>query len=570
MRRAWAAVFVAVWLAASPAAQAAEWSITSFQAEIEINRDASIAVHETVAVNFFVNKHGIFREIPFRYPAESGSTVSVPIDIQRVALDGAPVPYETSRSGNQLSVKIGDPDRTITGTHQYEVFYTAEAAVNFFDDHDELYWNVTGTDWDVPLTSVAAVVHLPPGATAESVQATCYTGPLGSDERNCSIGVEPPLINLSAAEPLTAVVGWAPGVVIKPANYDELRSAAGQSSASNFFGQFGLPWIVVGNLALPLVVALFLFFWWKRHGHDPQTEPRTTVVQYDPPDKLTPGEIGVLFDERANPRDIIAIMIDLAVRGYLSITEVKNDRFLGLGTSTDYTLKRERPVADDASLQPHERQMLKALFADGSSVDLSDLKGKFHTHMRDISEQLYQTAVTKGYFVAHPDRARKKFLILGVMVLAGGLVVPFLFPGFLITGVLMLIFSRVMPKRTPKGVKALRHTRGFKEYLEKAEKYRLQWQEREHIFEQFLPYAMAFGVADQWSKAFADIAMQPPRWYYGTYDGGFNSLLLWSSLSSMHTQATQAFVPPAARGSSGFGGGGFSGGGFGGGGGGSW
>lgn len=570
MRKAWTALLIVVWLFASWPAQAAEWTISSFQADIEVNSDASIAVHETIAVEFFIDKHGIFRDIPFRYPTENGSIVSVPIDIQRAALDGAPVPYETSTSGNERSVKIGDPDRTITGAHQYEIFYTAEAAVNFFDDHDELYWNVTGTDWEVPITNVAAVVHLPPGAAADSTQATCYTGPLGSDERNCVIAVEPPLVSFTAPEPLTGVVGWPPGVVTKPANYDELRASAGEETATSFLGQFGQPWVVGFNLGLPLVAASWLFFWWKRYGHDPQNQLRTNVVQYDPPDKLTPGEVGVLFDERANPRDLIAVIIDLAVRGFLSITEVKNDRFLGLGTSTDYTLKREQPAAGDASLQPQERQMLAALFADGSSVDLSDLKGKFQTHARKISDELYQITVSKGYFVANPDKVRKKFLVLGVIVLAAGIVVPFLFPGFLVIGVLTLIFSRVMPQRTPRGVKALWHAHGFKEYLEKAEKYRLQWQEREHIFERFLPYAMAFGVADKWSKAFADIAMEPPRWYHGTYDGGFNSLLLWSSLSSLHTQAVQAFVPPAARGSSGFGGGGFSGGGFGGGGGGSW
>ncbi|MBI4426728.1 MAG: DUF2207 domain-containing protein [Candidatus Kerfeldbacteria bacterium] len=601
----WTALGAAVFMIVGRPALAAEWSITGFHADIEVNADASITVHETIAVDFGVAKRGIWRDIPFRYPAD-GSIVSVPINVQRLSLDGVPVPYETAVSGDARSIKIGDPDVTITGAHHYDLVYKAGAAVNFFDDHDELYWNVTGTEWEVPITRVTGTVALPAGVAASDVRTRCFTGQVGSRQQACATQAQPSGATFSSQDFVTVVVGWPTGVITKPADYDQLRAEADRPSASNLLSQFGVPWIVIFNLALPVLVAVALFFYWKRHGHDPQTEPRTTVVQYDPPDKLTPGEVGVLFDEKANPRDISAIIIDLAVRGYLSITEVRNERFLRFGRSTDYVLQRERDGVGDVSLQRHERTMLDALFADGPSVHpaprkprvltrggsgeviprcnhpeatavkpwswvhLSDLRGKLPAQVRDIADQLYQAAVVKGHFVARPDTVRKKFLVFGIVVSAIGAFVPFLFPGFLITGVLIVIFSRVMPKRTPRGVKALWHARGFKEYLEKAEKYRLQWQEQEHIFEQFLPFAMAFGVADKWSKAFADIAIQPPRWYHGTYDGGFNSLLLWSSLSSLHTQATQAFAPPAAQGSSGFGSGGFSGGGFGGGGGGSW
>jgi uncharacterized membrane protein len=138
----------------------------------------------------------------------------------------------------------------------------------------------------------------------------------------------------------------------------------------------------------------------------------------------------------------------------------------------------------------------------------------------------------------------------------------------------LLAFGAFMPKKTEKGVRALEHARGFREYLATAEKYRLQWQEKEHIFETFLPYAMVFGVADKWSEAFKDIALPPPNWYEGGVSaaGQFNAgrfLISMGVLQSGLTKAVSA-QPHKGSGGSGLGGGGFSGGGFGGGGGGSW
>ena len=124
-------------------------------------------------------------------------------------------------------------------------------------------------------------------------------------------------------------------------------------------------------------------------------------------------------------------------------------------------------------------------------------------------------------------------------------------------------FGMIMPRRTEKGAQADWQLKGFKLYLSTAEKYRLQWQEKENIFETFLPYAMALGVAEKWSKTFADVNLPPPSWYSGT--GTWSSIYAWQALSSFNSSLSSATVP-----SSGGSSGGFSGGGGGGGGGGSW
>jgi uncharacterized membrane protein len=132
----------------------------------------------------------------------------------------------------------------------------------------------------------------------------------------------------------------------------------------------------------------------------------------------------------------------------------------------------------------------------------------------------------------------------------------------------------MMPRRSEKGTAALEHAVGFQEYLEKAEKYRLQWQEKEKVFESFLPYAMVFGVVAQWTKAFSSMDMKPPDWYEGSAftAGHFNAVAFGSMMRGLDSSVGQAMSakPQESSGGSGFSGGGHSGGGGGGGGGGSW
>ncbi len=548
-------------------ALAADWSMPSFRSAIEVHNDASITVTETVQADFFAAKHGIYRNIPVWYDNETGAGVSLPAEVTVVTRNGDDEPYATSiQDGRILEIKIGDPDKTITGGQTYVITYTAKAVVNFFEDYDELYWNATGVDWEVPLQTVATTVRLDAQVPKDQLRVKCFTGALGSTAQDCATSAEDSAASLSATgQPLTVVVGWPKGVVTKPDNYDQLRTAGATT------GAFLLPlfWLLILNIGIPLIALGILFWYWMRHGRDP-TGPGTVIAQYDPPPGMTPGEMGVLIDETANHRDIIATMVDLAVRGYLTITEKEKNGLLGLQKSKDYVLDKTAPKKADQPLRPHEQNMLASLFSTGDQVSLSELKGTFADDIKKIQSDLYTQVAADGYFLRNPQTVRTTFLIIGVVVAGLGFFTAAI--GIFATipiGVLLILFGFVMPQRTPKGVQAYWHAKGFKLFLEKAEKYRIHWQEKENIFESYLPYAMAFGVADKWTKAFAGLQQEPPQWYHGS-GGTFNTLLLWSALNNFSAVSAKSFAPPAASGSSGFGGGGMSGGGFGGGGGGSW
>lgn len=567
--------FVGVILFFAPV-QAAQWSVNSFSADITINTDASIIVTETVKANFDVPKHGIFRKIPYAYknPDDPNQLVTVPIDeITITDGSGNSVQYEQDDDAGSVVLKIGNPKKTVTGAQTYVLKYQARAAVNFLADHDELYWNATGTDWEVPLPNVSATVQYPAQLDPASVQFVCYTGAAGSRQQRCDRNIGPNDVTATASDLLTVVVGIPKGVVVKPDDYEAVRasaSASARGSSDDFTKRF-TPLMIALNLLAVLLAAAGLAAWWRAHGRDPAGKA-TRVAQYDPPMGLRPAEVGVVTDERANTVDLTATIVDLAVRGYLKIREMAEDKWLGLRTERGYAfVKLKEP---DAALKEYERLILEGIFkqADGNEVKMSELKKEYYRELPGIKSALYREVVSERLFVTDPQKIRTMYFIIGLaLAIVGGFLVIFGFFGLSIVGGLILLFSGTLPKRTARGVEANWHAHGFREYLKTAEKYRLQWQEKERIFEQFLPYAMVFKVADKWSKAFAGVAQAQPSWYEGTAGSTFNSLMLWSAIDGFSTHTQHSFFsPPAAAGSSGFGSGGFSGGGFGGGGGGSW
>lgn len=547
-------------------ALAADWSMPFFRSAIAVHNDASITVTETIQADFTVAKHGIYRNVPWRYQTKDGSSIQVPITIDRVERNNSTEPYTTSKVGDELVVKIGDANTTITGEQTYTIVYTAGAAVNFFGNQDELYWNVTGNDWEVPLQAVESSVQLDSQVSKDKLQVKCFTGATGSTAQDCTATADDSAGSFTAnGQFLTLVFGWPKGVVTKPDNYDQIRTDAAS------LNPFPIPWIwiVILNLGLPVIAFALMLGYWLRHGRDPKG-PGTVIAQYDPPDGLTPGEMGVLIDTQANHRDVIATMVDLAVRGYLTITETEKPGLFGLQKSKDYVLDKTTSQKFGPTLKSHERDLINSLFASGDKVALSDLKGTFADDIKKIKSHLYSQVAAAGYFVRNPQTVRITFVVLGVAIGALTFIAAAIgIFAFIPIGVLVIIFGIFMPQRTPQGAEAYWHAKGFKLFLEKAEKYRIHWQEKENIFETYLPYAMAFGVADKWTKAFASLQQEPPDWYHGS-GNIFNTLVLWSALNNFSTVSAKSFAPPAASGGSGFGGGGMSGGGFGGGGGGSW
>ena len=552
-------------------ASARELRIQKFHAEVIVEPDSSLGVTETIEVNFIGVWHGLYRTIPIEYATPAGFNQSLFVRLEGAKDDGGQsLKVETSRQGQYLKWKVyvdgaTDAVKTITLT------YRVKNGVTFFEDHDELYWNVTGNAWDVPIEDASARILLPQGVTG--IRATDYTGARGSRGQNAEVAANDTSVDVSMLRPLglheglTVVVGWDKGAVAEPGVGDRIN----QFLASNW------------PLFFPILVLIFMFWLWYTHGRDPRVGP--IPVQYAPPDGLSPAEAGTLVDDRAAMRDITATIVDLAVRGYIMIEEVDKSILLHLISNKDYAFHLKKEPKEWAGLKGHELVLLAALFSNGAvdTVLLSSLENHFYTNLPQIKNSIFDELMNLGYFHQRPDYVHSTFVgggvAMGVLFFFLGNVVaqkmgmapaPFLIAAVL-SGAIIAGIGWVMSARTMKGVKALANVLGFEDFLSHVETDQLsRVGETPQTFEKFLPFAMALGVEKKWVGAFQNIYSQPPSWYQGGfYNGAFHPLIFVASLDGMTSRANSALASaPRSSGGSGFGGGGSSGGGFGGGGGG--
>ena len=561
--------FLAALLA--PAAAGA-WEIASFEALVLVHPDATATVVETIVADFGSEPHhGLYRDIPVHMTDRVGQHVTLRFRIQEVS-DGTgrlwPCRLETH--GRYRRLWIGDPASLVTGPQTYRIVYGVQrGAVRWFPAHEECYWNLTGNEWAVPIRRVRAEIRAP--ETAANLRAIAYVGGYGSTTRLGALrivdsrAVFEPSAGLGPYEGLTAAVAWDKGAVHPPA----LGQVAGWWLEDNWV--YGFP------LALLLGMA---WLWWIR-GRDPRLG-RSKVVQYQPPEGFTPAEVGTLMDQRVDVRDITSTVIDLAVRGYLTMQPTQTSWL----RRNDYRLTLVKPWHTDPALAPHERELLEGLFGrEGgrTSVEVSDLEQQFYARLPAIRTALYARLTAAGYLDGNPETVRTAYQIGAVVVGAVMWVLLRLFqamhqlppvPLALASGLSALIvglFGLVMPRRTLKGARATEDIRGFLEFLTRTDQDRIRQLNDPGLFERCLPYALAFGVAEQWARAFEGLYTHPPAWYHGGA-GGFSPSRLGRDLNQASDSFGHAFTsqPRASSSASGFGGGGFSGGGGGGGGGGAW
>lgn len=585
----WLFTTVAFFVSSAPAQLLVPY-IADYRVEINLRDDSTLIVTETIVVNFGqVLRHGIYRKVPFRYKRQvKGVPTTYNLRIKLLSVTdehGNSYPVKSRREGDYLFWRIGDPKRYVSGWKTYRIAYKVTRAVNFFPDHDELYWNVTGNEWEWDIVRVHCTVNLPESLGAGKVKATFYTGYFGSRERKGKMWFEGKSLHfetghLRQGEGLTIVVGLPKGALKPPS----------PTKTALWFVTDN--WALIAAFLIPLSTFAVMFpLYWKR-GRDPIWR-QSMVTQYRPPDDLTPAEVGVLLDERADNIDITATVIDLAVKGYLKIREVEGERLLFL-KRTDYEFVFLR---DDSELKKHERTVLNGLkecarrAGNPNSVRLSDLKERFYTHLKQAKSDLYETLARDRYFAGNPDKVRESYFALGAIVGAALLVSGLflmntdatsglaLITSGLVTGLAIAGFAFAMPRKTEKGVKALWHILGFREFIRRVEKDRLERMLREdpNLFDRVLPYALVFGVADEWAEKFEGLLAEPPSWYesdrwtHTTFNTSVFVHSLGDSVSSMNSvlPSSPSRSSGAGGGGSGFGGG-FSGGGFGGGGGGGW
>jgi len=560
------------------------WTIESFNLDARVQKDTNVDITETIIVDFDgLSKHGIYRKIPVSYPTRMGNNINIRISsLKTTNASGETIPIKVSKEGKSMSIQIGDADKTVSGRNTYIISYKVSRVIITPNDNAEFYWNVTGLDWPVPILSVSANISVPQEGLKDVV---CFTGGYSERASNCTsskkINTATFLAqNIIPGEGLTISVAIDKNKLIFPSFFERLLS----------FLRDNLLYLS------PLLVFTLIFKLYLLRGRDKEYKnifkeeegyKRTSLfakvnaisVSANPPDDLSPGEVGTLVDEYANLRDVTATVIDLARRGFMTITEEpKKGPFGKIKFSLDYN------KVDEGKLKPYEISILDMLFTKDRNIPavLTKLHPNAYKDLQEAQKYLYEDLSSRGYFEGRPDEIRNKYLIAGIgtifaAIFLGSFIAPFLaspaslYFALIVSGIIIIAFSFFMPARSALGRKSLAEVVGFKEAL-KLGSWREKIYEKHNFFEEVLPYAIAFGITEKFIKAFKDAEIKNVSWYKGPHPLNvvyFNSSL--NAFSSSLNSGVGASKPQgASSGGSGFGGGGFSGGGFGGGGGGSW
>jgi uncharacterized membrane protein YgcG len=559
-------------------------TILNFHTDISVLSDSTVNIAETIQYDFGTNqKHGIFRDIPVSYRTQTGYYSSITLkNITVTDENGNPYTYSLSSKGSDKEIKIGDANRLITGVHIYRIGYTVERAIGYFDSFDEIYWNATGNEWLVPILSSSATVKLPVPLSANSLRSSCYYGPFGATTQ-CTPGitslpdgtvesvtfVSP--IGLNSYSGLTVAVGFPKGIVHEP-------------TAFQGFTSFVLDNLI---LLLPILVFIVMFVLWWIKGRDPRGSG-VIVAEYDTPDGLTPLEISGILKTKLGQAPISAEIIYLAVQGYIKITRLETKKFLT--TVVDYQIDLIKNYTDGAN--DFDKRIIEGIFPPLISVapatkKLSELENVFYKSLPPIKNTVFDSLTTKGYYQKNPQTVIGPYHFAFIAFVSVAYLLSYfkvttnnsnfsleLVPILVISTLIVIGFGSIMPKKTPYGAQTKDRILGLKEYLQIAEKDRINFhdapEKNPQLFEKLLPYAMALGVEKDWAKEFEAIYNVQPSWYNDPYhNGAFNAVILTSSLGHFSNAAGGA-LGTAPGGASGSGGGGFSGGGGGGGGGGSW
>jgi len=611
--------------AASPAVSGGE-RILSFHSDVTVHPEGSLEVRETITVRAEGRKikRGIYRDFPTRYQDRYGYHYNVTFKVLSVERDGLTEPWHQEKRGNGVRVYIGNKNYFLPhDVYSYTLTYRTIGQLGFFDEYDELYWNVTGNGWEFPIDEASCAVTLPPGVPRDQLRLAGYTGVSGSGETAVAHSVDPAggvafraTRPLGTREGLTVAVGWPKGFVTEPSRADRL----GSFMASNMH-----LWVLIIGTA---VLCLYYLVAWHRVGRDPEKD--AFVPLFEPPRKLSPSALRYIRRMGFDTKAFAAAVIDMAVKGYLEIRESP-----GFFSKGFVLIKKEG--ADAASLFKGQK-LLAGKFFPGSVDTLILQKKNYRTVggalkvLKKSLESEYQGAIFKlnsrhlfpGALISAatvaimavthqslPKDAAGMMLWLGVWTMAvvllwakrvyvmaviftlaeigaiagftsSGFPLTF-FAAFLILAGINLLFYFLLKAPTHYGRRLMDEIEGFRMYLAAAEGDRLRVmnppEKTPELFERYLPYALALDVDNEWAEQFAEVLARAgvdsspggyrPSWYHGSrwnssslgsFAGG-----LGSSLSSAISSSSTA---PGS--SSGSGGGGSSGGGGGGGGGGGW
>lgn len=609
-------IFALILLSTSSNAVVSTEKIYSYDSEIYINEDASMIVEETIEVYAGGNniKKGIYRDFPTKYKDKHKNNYNVKFEVLEVLRDGKKEPYKTEKQKNGVRVYIGDSNKTLRpGYYTYTIKYKTDRQIGYFDDHDELYWNVTGNGWSFAIDKATATVHLPDDVDMSEVDFEAYTGAQGSKEKEYTAHKDKysntvtfeTTNRLSSKEGLTIVVGFEKGIVHEPTFEEKIGYFFDDNKG-----------VMIG-LVCTAAIIIYCFITWCKVGKDPKKD--IIIPRYNPPEGLSPAEVKFI-DSMGNYNKVFeSSILNLAVKGYLKI-ENEEEKAFGIKSNKMTLIKQEKTLENDIS--EDEKDIYKSLPQVAKLEYSSSLQSKLATMQsgqrrflkKNIDGNMYKkniglvaisvvmSIITLIISIAFSigmteDMLVVPFMSIWLSVWTAGIVtmfkgtngfkscglilfmIPFFIGEAVGIGVLMnsigtglallilllvivnVIYAFLIKAYTKEGRRIKDEIEGFKLFIKTASEDEIKEQTPE-TFDKYFPYAYALGLENDWAKKFESVLESynyEPTWCTGMYVGSsFRATAFTNSFSSSFNKGiSSASVHPSSSG----GGSGFSSGG---------
>ncbi len=618
-----------------------DYVIDKYDVNIKVNEDNTFDITETITAYFNDPKHGIFRTIPLtnKITRLNGSKSTNRAKITKLSVNNK---YKVSRENGNYKIQIGDANRSLTGEQTYIIKYTYNLGKDKIKDYDELYYNIIGSEWDTAIGNITFTITMP--KDFDSSKLGFSSGSTGSTDNT---DIEYSASNNVITGKYTSILGKNEALTVRCELQDGYFSKAKDTIEPVLYIEF----------IIPLLFLLISFYLWCKFGRDDKV---IETVEFYPPEGFNSLEIGFLYKGYANNKDVTSLLVYLANKGYIKITEIEKKSLFskykdfkitklkeydgnnineslflhGLFFRKDFTIFTSLPESTDKSSP--------------SEVTSFDLYDSFYITMDKILSNI-NTKENKNTIYEESASSKKKLIILMMLatyflitippiilfgqdqinvfsiflpiiafyfslkmifgdtegftitkhfgskilsitlviisvVLFGGIpwclmVLPSLLYDIsylvvyivgLICIIGMSICLKYLPKRTKYGNEILGKLQGFKNFLETAERDKLEAlvEENSTYFYDILPYTYVLDVSDKWIKKFESISIMAPTWYDGT--SNFDIVTFSSFINDTMSSAEDYMSSSPSSSGDGSSGGGSSGGGSGGGGGGSW
>jgi hypothetical protein len=492
------AVLVAVFLCADASAQVA---LASLDTTVAVQTDGSAIVVERFSP---LARGNVVWKTQNAFPGAFGVRSARAVEIIDVSDgDGQKLSYTPSSVGNFLELSIAAGLAS-----EIKVSYSVSPEVRFLRDRDELVWRA-GEHWAGPVQRSSVLVQLPDPVAEQFHAQGSYIGDSGLKivpalETNNSVQLEC-AVRLLPGHPCTVDIIFPTGLLTEASAW---KQAAASLSVNPIF--------VLPIVVLALIVGIQLY---RMRRVVPTYAP-----QYEPPDGLTPAEVGVIIDDKLDPRDVVATIVDLAVRGYIRMEECQPDEGVAFD-GQDYILRSIRPKESWSALASHERTALFHIFYGGGWTKMSSLYQRFYSIVPVIREDVFALLRQKGLYRFDPDFLATLQLPqwAGQAFMIGAYLCILLFASsknsfvivaaaLVVSVVLTLLWLKAFSPKSALGKRVYAHVRGFQDFMNSVERDHLERVPSEK-FQSWLPYAMALGVEHHWTEAFSGIAIPRPEWY---------------------------------------------------------